>query len=324
MEAAAPMNRTERLAALLLLLQSRRGNGRLLTAQEVADHFGTSRRTAIRDMAALSAMGVPVESADGAHGGYSLPEDFAPAPLPLDTREAMLLLLALSGIERMAAAPFGDARATLAAKLRALLAPRQLGAADALLGKVALAPPESRALPAPHLDRLLAAAQTGRWVSARYRKEGDGAASDLTLLPVRLYAHGGLWYCEAHAHERGGERRTYRADRFESVMPCDPPPGAAPCEPADYAAPDHPELRATLTPRGVAVVEREPHVGGRVTRLPDGSGTVAFRFPPGEMDWWAGYFLRLGTDADVSAPPELRARIRDGAREILARYDGER
>lgn len=104
MGATRPMNRTERLAALLVLLQSRRER---LTAAEIATHFGVSRRTALRDMAALSAMGVPVQSTDGAGGGYSLPLNYNPTPLPLNLREAMLLLLALSGIEKLAAAPYG-------------------------------------------------------------------------------------------------------------------------------------------------------------------------------------------------------------------------
>jgi predicted DNA-binding transcriptional regulator YafY len=146
MGAARPMNRTERLTALLLLLQSCRER---LTAAEVAAHFGVSRRTALRDMASLSAMGVPVESADGAAGGYSLPPGYNPAPLPLNLREAMLLLVALSGIEKLAAAPYGDARETLAAKLRALLSPAQCDAADALLGKVVLDVPDRRSHPAP-------------------------------------------------------------------------------------------------------------------------------------------------------------------------------
>jgi predicted DNA-binding transcriptional regulator YafY len=109
-------------------------------------------------------------------------------------------------------------------------------------------------------------------------------------------------------------------DRFEAVEFTDAPPGARSVDPADYGHPSHPEVRVWLSPRGAALAEREPHAGGAVTRHADGSGTMVFRCPPSELSWWAGYFLRLGAEAEVVAPPGLRARVHALACSLVERY----
>ena len=54
------LNRTERLFALILLLQNRPS----LTSRDLAEHFGVSRRTIFRDLRALSESGVPLTYAE--------------------------------------------------------------------------------------------------------------------------------------------------------------------------------------------------------------------------------------------------------------------
>jgi predicted DNA-binding transcriptional regulator YafY len=63
------VSRTTRLLELLVRVQTKPR----FTAQELADEFGVSRRTMLRDLNALSGMGVPLCSTPGPGGGYSLP-----------------------------------------------------------------------------------------------------------------------------------------------------------------------------------------------------------------------------------------------------------
>ena len=55
------MSRTARLLELLIRVQTKPR----FTAAELAEEFGVSRRTMLRDLAALSAMGVPLRSTPG-------------------------------------------------------------------------------------------------------------------------------------------------------------------------------------------------------------------------------------------------------------------
>jgi predicted DNA-binding transcriptional regulator YafY len=63
------VSRTARLLELLIRVQTRPR----FTAQELAEEFGVSRRTVLRDLSALSEMGVPLRSTPGPGGGYALP-----------------------------------------------------------------------------------------------------------------------------------------------------------------------------------------------------------------------------------------------------------
>jgi len=326
------MTRWERLVGLLLLLQSSAsGEDEIrpwLTAGQAAEHFGVSRRTILRDIAALGEMGVPVFSRDGVRGGYALAPDYTPQALPLTLRETLLLLLALSSIEKLGATPFGPARETLVGKLRALISPALLDGADRLLDHVALEVPDRSYLPTQHLEALFAAAQAGRWMTAEYRSERG--LSRYSLLPERLSAINGVWYCEATAWKEGWsgppEPRTFRLDRFVSLAPGDDPPLAAriptPKAPLPYQHASHPEVVVRLTARGAERAEMERHLGSSVVHTADGA-EMRFRCPPGEMDWMARYFFGFGEEAEVLEPAGLREAIRDLARGVARRYGAE-
>ena len=80
------MNRIDRLLALVLELRLR-GQA---TAENLAKHFNTSKRTIYRDVQALSEMGVPVVALMGQ--GYSLGEGYFLPPLAFNEEEATLIL----------------------------------------------------------------------------------------------------------------------------------------------------------------------------------------------------------------------------------------
>jgi predicted DNA-binding transcriptional regulator YafY len=307
------MNRIERMAAILLLLQEHSQ-----TAGEIAGRFEVSRRTILRDIQALSEMGVPVTAREGPGGGYSLPGDYRPSPLPLTGNEAFLLLMALSTLQRLGDLPFRQERASLLAKLRALLPRSGLSSAGATLASTAVDIPE-RPQRAPFLEALLSAAADGRWIKAVY--QSSQRTTTQHLLPRQVTMQDGFWYCRAYAHERG-EERNYRADRFQSVQPPDADfqPGPA-VESLPYDHESHPRVIARLTPRGAARIETDRHLGGRLQRSPDGSASLDMRCPPGDLDWYARLFASLGQDAAVLAPPELRRRIHAIGQILVAQYE---
>ena len=305
------MNRIERLTGILLLLQERPR-----TSQNIADHFEVSKRTILRDVQALCEMGVPVIAREGVGGGYALPDDYRLTPLPLTAHEAFLLLLALSSVTRLSDAPFSADLSSLLAKVRALLPDGQWPQVEALLAAVHLHVPE-RDQPAPFLEALIEATRTAVWLRVTY--QSASRVSVQHLLPRRVYAQHGLWYLEAYAHEHNMVR-TYRADRVQAVEPPDPDFAPASVQTRPYDAPEHPEIRVALTPRGVAWLESEPDIGGQIQRQPDGSGDLALRCPPSEMDYFARLFARFGSEVEVHAPPELRHRLLRLGQQLVAHY----
>ena len=82
------MNRIDRLAAILIQMQSRR----LVRAQEIADKFSISLRTVYRDVKALEEAGVPVIGEAGI--GYKLMDGYKLPPVMFNQEEATALLTA--------------------------------------------------------------------------------------------------------------------------------------------------------------------------------------------------------------------------------------
>lgn len=306
------MNRIERLAAILLLLQEHP-----YTSEAIARRFEISRRTVLRDVQALSEMGVPVISREGPGGGYSLPEDYRTQPLPLTRNEAFLLLLSLTAVENLSDLPFKQERGSLLAKLRAMLPQGQLSGAEGLLFTVGMDVP-TRDQRAPFLETLLQAAQSGTWLRVTY--QSSGRTSTQHLLPKQIYTQAGFWYCRAASAERG-EERTYRVDRVQAVDAPDPDFTPLPIREAlPYGHESHPEIRVRLTPRGADQIESEPHAGQYVRRSPGGGGELALRCPPSELDWYARLFASLGSEGEVLAPPELREKMLELGKKLVERY----
>ncbi len=307
------MNRIDRLTAILLLLQ-----GRKRTAGELAGRFEISRRTVLRDVQALSEMGIPIVAELGATGGYTLPPDYSLPPLALTLHEALLLRLALGGLARLAETPYKEDRESLLAKIHTLLPRYERAHLDRVQQTLSIDIP-SRPYPTPFLDKLLDSAREERWVAVVYRSEKG--QSRQTLLPTHLRAADGLWYCEAYSYERR-ETRNYRVDRMAEVHEALPPPNvealALGIVHVDVA---FPEVRIALTPRGVLRLEREQHLAKHVERTEDGAGWITLRLRPDEYDWLVRILLNLGIEARVVAPDALRERVQQAARAILEYYD---
>src|ERR1700712_5980948 len=88
------MNKTDRLLAIVLKLQSSGG----MRAEDLAAFFETSKRTIYRDIQALSEAGVPIIATPGQ--GYALLEGYFLPPLSFSSEEAIMLLLGAEYLAR--------------------------------------------------------------------------------------------------------------------------------------------------------------------------------------------------------------------------------
>jgi predicted DNA-binding transcriptional regulator YafY len=307
------MNRIDRLTAIILLLQ-----GGKRTASEIAHRFEVSKRTVFRDIEALCEMGIPIVTETGIHGGYELMPDYSLAPLQLTLRETLLLRLALSSVSQLADTPFKQERESLLAKIQALIPMQHHHDTEALLQTVQLDVP-ARNYTTPFIEQLIEGAHKEQWLSISYRSERG--ASQQTILPRRLYAAGGFWYCEAYSHERQ-QARTYRVDRFVSMNPTQAPEQRQESNilSLPYEHSSHPEVRIRFTARGALIMERDPHLGEQIQPLGEDGGLLCFRCPPTEYAWLVRTMLSLGPDAEVLAPDELRSLVRQAAQGIAHRY----
>jgi predicted DNA-binding transcriptional regulator YafY len=289
--------RATRLVSLLLLLQTR---GQL-TAADIAERLEVSVRTVHRDVDSLAAAGVPVEALRGPAGGYRLAGGYRTRLTGLTGDEAEALFaagmpgpaaelglggeLAAARLKLLAALPSElQERATRAQRLFHLDARGWFRAEDSV----------------PHLPALASTVWSGCRAKIRYR-EGNRVVQR-TVDPLGLVLKAGAWYLVAH---RVAGMRVYRVSRIASVRPLDEP-----CErPAGF------ELSAYWQEWSRAFEDSLPRIEVTV-RDAKGVRTMTFE----SLGQAHRELLRFGPDVEVLAPPELRARIAETAREVAALY----
>jgi predicted DNA-binding transcriptional regulator YafY len=320
--------RASRLLSILLLLQSR---GQM-TAAEVAEETEVSVRTIYRDVDALSTAGVPIVSEPGPAGGYSLIEGYRTRLTGLTPGEAGALFLA--GIPGPAAElGLGALLASAELKVLAALPPGLRESAAQARERFLLDAPGwfREGDRPPHLAAIAAAVWEQRALRVCYRgREGDG---ERTIDPLGLVLKAGVWYLVA---KRGDEARTYRVSRIEDLVILGGRfQRAEDFDLADYWRESSERFlaqmygdRATvrLSPRGLqhlSLLLDDPWVV-RTTMAsaapPDPDGWTQVLVPIESVEIAVTQLLRLGPEAEVLAPVELRQRLAEAAAAMADLY----
>lgn len=200
------MRRADRLFRLLLELRGRR----VVTARELARRLEVSERTIYRDVADLSASGVPIAGEAGV--GYRL-AGFELPPLMFDGAEIEALVLGARVVEAWGGEELAGAARTAIAKVEAVL-PRDR---QRLIEETRLYAPTHGEPPAERLplDPLRAAIRERLKVGFGYR-DGDGRASDRTVRPLALSFFPPVWLLAAWCELRE-DFRSFRLDRLSEL-----------------------------------------------------------------------------------------------------------
>lgn len=202
------MRRTDRLFDLIQILR----DGRLHTARDMAEALEVSTRTIWRDMATLTASGLPVEGERGL--GYMLREPITLPPLTLTSDEVQALTLGLQLAAQGADPSLSGAADSLRLKIAAVL-PNRL-----MAGKVEdtwVFPGDEALAAARHLPALRRAIRQHERVEMTYAN-ADGQVTARPLRPLVLEFWGRVWTLAAWCEMRG-DFRSFRVDRILSLNP---------------------------------------------------------------------------------------------------------
>jgi predicted DNA-binding transcriptional regulator YafY len=321
--------RASRLVSILLLLQTR---GRM-TARELAQRLEVSVRTIYRDVESLHAAGIPMYGDAGPKGGYQLLDGYRTRLTGLTADEAESLFLAgLPG----PAAELGLGAVTAAAqlKLMAALPPELRDRAGRIRERFHLDAPSwyREAEPLTHLPAVADAVWNERPLLVTYRRWKAPEEVERRLEPYGLVVKAGRWYLVAGCD---GQVRTYRVSQILDLHfvdgRCARPSGfdlAAHWR--AYLAEFESRLRrgeavVRLSPRGVELLEQlmTPGVAAAARETagpPDGEGWITVTVPIESAGHALGEFLRLGANAEVVSPAELRESLAATAEALVRRY----
>lgn len=194
--------------------------GRDATAvDELAREMGVSRRTLLRDLAALRARGLPIHGEPGHGGGVRLDAERGAVAVHLSLAEMIALWLGARLSRGASELPWSAASASALAKLMACMPRTRARALRALCSRVIVGAPASTrtridvgAPPPELLRRFEEAFSASRALGFEYR-DRDGHPSQRRVEPHGLLVQTPAWYVLAFDLEKRSPRM-FRMDRI--------------------------------------------------------------------------------------------------------------
>ncbi|QNG20098.1 YafY family transcriptional regulator [Rhodococcus triatomae] len=316
--------RSSRLVEIMLRLEGGRGT----TASRLADALGVSIRTVYRDVAALSAAGVPLYTESGPGGGIRLLDGWHSRLSGMtDTETSALMLLGVPSVAEDLG--FGDAASAAGTKLLGALPVPLRAGAQVWRERVYVDAPgwfrgreDGGALPT-----VASAALGGRRLRIEYTRGDDTSCRDLE--PLGLVVKAGTWYLVARNRSR---ILSYRVSRIASATVLDDEV----VRPTDFALGEWWDEHTARFDRSLLRYDCRVRLSPRGwRRLPDVVGIEASRVQPGEPDaqGWVSVDLRLeseevaadqlialGDGVEVLAPAALRVALRAVGEAVAHRH----
>ena len=315
------MNRIDRLAAILIQLQSRR----LVKAQDIADKFSISLRTVYRDVHALEEAGVPVIGEAGI--GYKLMEGYKLPPVMFNQDEASALLTAFKLVQSKTDASISKHYTSALDKIKAVLRLSEKDHIEEIDEHImVMEHPAIVYQPPPelHLQSLLKAIGTSSVIEIKYFSIEKNETTQRKVEPVGIYYLGSHWYLVAFCQLRN-DYRNFRTDKIDKLTFME-----------ETISKTHPPLQSFINQMSVErqVVEvvidvesdvvkylgKQKYYNGFVKKENRGDH-VRVHFLTGSLMGFARWFMLFGDHAKIVKPAELNVMVAGIAENTLKKIE---
>ncbi|WP_134685747.1 helix-turn-helix transcriptional regulator [Brevibacillus migulae] len=315
------MSKSKRLLELMMTVNRKRK----FTVKELAQEFGVSTRTMLRDLQELSELGVPLYSEVGPHGGYQVLKERILPPIAFSEKEAIAMFFAVYALRHYSSLPFEAESASALEKFYRYMSGDVRDRIDQMKNRVDFVTP-TRLQESPHLEILLEAAVEQKVLCIEYESRGEDAIRNIQ--PIGIYASNGLWFCPAYCLLRE-DFRIFRCDRIRSAAYV-----TDGTEPMDLRhvhlgnketffqmEKESTHLYAELSPKGVQMCEAVLWLRSHLRVREDGTGWLEGAISLSDLAFYARFFVGLGTEATVKRPIELVREMKRLFAEIMAKYE---
>ncbi|OAI55905.1 hypothetical protein AYO49_05090 [Verrucomicrobiaceae bacterium SCGC AG-212-N21] len=316
------MNRIDRLTGMILLLQGQR----VITAEQIAEHFEMSVRTVYRDLAALGEAGVPITAEAGV--GYSLMRGYHMPPVMFTADEAAALFMSGEVTEQIADDSLRQSLRSAMLKVRSVLPQEKKDYLRRLKDTVSVRFRQSRdELRRDSIMPIQDAIVRRRCLAIHYNTANRGAISDRVVEPLGLVYYSRQWHVIAWCRMRQ-DVRDFRLDRIShwEVLP------------EYYTGHENFSVKEflsesitsqELTPVTVAVARDALEffrAGMPCTALSEEAlpgDRVKLELLAFSLEWLGSWLLGFGGQVEAVAPVELRQTMRERALAVASCYEGE-
>lgn len=314
------MNRTDRLSAILIQLQSKR----VVKAQEIADRFGISLRTVYRDIRALEEAGIPLGAEAGI--GYYLMDHYHLPPVMFTNEEASALLFGEKLVEKMSDDKIRKDFCSALYKIKAILKPGEKDYLEKLYDRIAVfnLNTMSDRFDRLYLFEIQQALVNKQVLEINYESKYAEEAVCRKVEPIGLCNYSSRWHLFAWCQLRQ-DYRDFRLDRILSLKLTD----------EYFKGKQHPSIGeymqmtnpisnksniSLLVPKNrVKMIEDSKYWYGFLGDSEAGD-FIRMQFSNDELQGFAGWLLNTGSYARVEEPAELRQIIKDYIKNMVENY----
>ena len=315
------MNRIDRLAAILIQLQSRP----LVKAQDIAEKFSISLRTVYRDVKALEEAGVPVIGEAGT--GYRLMEGYKLPPVMFNMDEATALLTAYKLVQSKTDAGISKHYTAALDKIRAILRHLEKDHIEEIDDHIAVMNHPSIVYQPQaelHLQSILKAIGSSSVIEINYTSLEKNESTKRKVEPVGIYYLGSHWYLVAFCQMRN-DYRNFRTDKITRLTIT-----------GEANSKTHPPLQSFISkmsadrevtkvvidvdPGVVKLLGEQKYYNGFVKEEKAGD-YLRMTFLSGSLMGVSRWFMLFGDHAKIVEPLELNDMVAEIAENILKKVE---
>jgi predicted DNA-binding transcriptional regulator YafY len=294
------------------------------TVRELAQEFGVSNRTILRDLQELSEMGVPLYSEVGPHGGYQVLNERILPPIAFSEDEAISIFFMIHALRHYLSLPFDIEYESIKKKFYLNLSGDIRDVIDRIKDRVDFLYIKQQE-EIPFLRQLLDAAIQQEVIIICY--EANGKISYRSIQPIGIYANEGKWYCPSYCFLTK-DYRVFRCDRMKSVESDE---NTIPVDLSKinlknrFSILQHNketfELYVELTNKGVEKYQSVNWSDIALNKREDGTGYLKGSILKHDINFYSDYFITYGRDAVIKGPFELIETIKEKLNIILKQYN---
>ena len=208
------IKRLSRLLAIQTTLQSKR----LITAAEISDRYGVSKRTVYRDIKTLEAAGLPIHNVEGK--GYALVDGYALPPVHFSEQEAHALITGHKFVTRNKDASLVKHHHSAIDKVKAILNFQNKEAAGLLEQRIAFFNNFKNEITSNCLLIAQKAITDQSVLEIDYKSLSKEESTSRKIEPYALYHTQENWILIAKCRLRKANRE-FRLDRIEKIKVLD-------------------------------------------------------------------------------------------------------
>ena len=314
------MNRTDRLSAILIQLQSKR----VVKAQEIADRFEISLRTVYRDIRALDEAGVPIGAEAGV--GYFLSDSYHLPPVMFTNEEASALLFGEKLIEKMSDDKIKADFCSALYKVKAILKPGEKDYLEKLHDRIAVYNMNtmSNQYQRLYLNEIQQALVSKQVLKITYESKYAEEAVCREVEPIGLCNYSSRWHLLAWCRLRN-DYRDFRLDRIINLLPTNEYfKGKQHISIGEYMKMTSPlsntaNIAILIPKRRKKYIEDSKYWYGFISEEENGE-FYSMEFSNDDLNGFAVWLLNTGSHARVEKPDELKSIIHKFIKDTIESY----